>query len=170
MDIANKVWIENHAVCQQAFQDKAWDVLEVGSFIVPTQELIQCRTAIGDKCNTFTGVDMRPGNGVNVVCDASHMPFENDKFHMTICLDMLEHAEWPRQIIHEIFRVTKSGGYLFLATVFGFPIHDYPSDYWRFTPNCLRLLLEDAGFQVQEVGQEGELDNPRVVRALGHKQ
>lgn len=169
MDDQNRVWIEHHSLCQQALHAKSWDALDVGSFIVQGQESIQCRTMIGDKFNSYTGLDMRPGNGVDVVAEATNMPFENDKFHLVICLDMLEHADWPRNVIHEIFRVTKPGGYLFLATVFNFPIHDYPSDYWRFTPACLKLLIEDAGFElVENLDIQGQL-LPGIVRAIGKK-
>lgn len=169
MDEANRVWIETHPLTEQALRDKAWDILDVGSFIVKGQENIQCRTTIGDRCKSYTGLDMRPGDGVDVVSDASRMPFENDKYDLTICLDMLEHAEWPQAVIREIFRVTKPGGYLFLATVFAFPIHDYPSDYWRFTPNCMKLLLEDAGFDVVDFHGCNDLLLPGIVRGLGRK-
>jgi SAM-dependent methyltransferase len=71
--------------------------------------------------------------------------FENNQFDM-VCFDqVLEHVEGnPQRAIDEIQRVLKPGGVMVCATVLVYPIHGYPSDYWRFTPEGLRLLC--SGF------------------------
>ena len=43
----------------------------------------------------------------------------------------------------EVHRVLRPNGAFFLACPFYFYIHAYPGDYWRFTPQALKLLLED---------------------------
>jgi SAM-dependent methyltransferase len=54
---------------------------------------------------------------------------------------VLEHVEGnPQQAVDEILRVLKPGGVMVCATVLVYPIHGYPSDFWRFTPEGLKLL------------------------------
>ena len=144
-------------------------VLEIGSFIVAGQERIAMRSAVEKLGYDFVGLDMQEGPGVDIVCDAKETDFKNDYFDTIICLDTLEHVDWPRDMVRESYRIMKSGGYIFLATVMDFPIHDYPSDYWRFTPACLRMLLKDAGYEVIETEGCGRSDFPGVVRAIGRK-
>ena len=168
MDIWNRKWIEVDSQTRNTLTPET-RVLDVGSYIVDGQEDIQCRNTIEPIVKDYVGLDMRPGSGVDVVASASNIPLDSKTFDTVICLDMLEHCDRPYQAIQEIFRVIKPGGYLYLATVFNFIIHDYPSDYWRFTPNCLRLLLEEAGFDVIETWPGSDNMNPTIVRAIGRR-
>src|SRR5439155_1064867 len=42
--------------------------------------------------------------------------------------------------------------------------HNYPCDYWRFTPQALELLLEDYPSKI--IGWHGPADRPANVWAL----
>jgi len=164
MNDANRDWI----VIEHKDKLKG-KILEIGSLIVQGQEEISMRKAIQTLGYDFTGIDMRNGNGVDVVDDAMTPVFAYNTFDTIICLDTLEHVNWPRDLVRESYNIIKPGGYFFLATVMEFPIHDYPSDYWRFTPACLKMLLDDAGFEIIEVEGCGRQDFPNVVRAIGRK-
>ena len=48
----------------------------------------------------------------------------------------------------ELARVLRPGGVIYVETHQTFPIHGYPSDYWRFTREALELLALDAGLEV----------------------
>jgi predicted SAM-dependent methyltransferase len=90
----------------------------------------------------YTGVDMRAGPNVDVVCDAKSLDFDNRTFDIVTCLEMLEHCDDPFRAVHEMWRVLKTGGRLILtAPGISFPRHDYPSDYWRFTEDGLKILM-----------------------------
>jgi hypothetical protein len=54
-----------------------------------------------------------------------------------------------------------------LSSVMNFPIHDYPSDYWRFTPKACELLLQR--FSVYEVESDGDPQFPEGVYGFGIK-
>ena len=54
-----------------------------------------------------------------------------------------------------------------MTSVMLFPIHDYPSDYWRFTPQAFQLLLR--GFDPSMTGFQGEPAFPHTVIGLGAK-
>ena len=48
----------------------------------------------------------------------------------------------------ELERVLAPGGIYYIATHQCFPLHAFPSDYFRFSREALRLILEDAGLAV----------------------
>lgn len=170
MDVHNRHWIEHEAKQRMPFT-KEIRVLEIGSWTAPGQENIICRKTIGPLVKEYVGLDMREGPGVDVVADAKSMPFPDNEFEVLISTDCLEHVDWPRDVMHEAFRVTKPGGLFYLTTVFDFEIHNFPWDYGRFTPEYIRLLLSDAGYEVlmyEGVGGQHS-KRPCIVRGIGRK-
>ena len=95
---------------------------------------------------SWTGVDMFPGPGVDVVCDAQFLQFDDGAFTGAVCSEMLEHVMEPQAVMKELARVIERGGLAIVTTLTCFPIHGYPDDYWRFTPSGLHLLMDRAGF------------------------
>ncbi len=71
-------------------------------------------------------------------------------FGTALCLNVLEHVENPFKAFEALYRIMKADCLLILGTVFSFPYHPSPRDYWRFTPDCLRYIGEKAGFRVLE--------------------
>jgi hypothetical protein len=45
-----------------------------------------------------------------------------------------------------IQRLLEPGGVLYVSVPFAWEIHSYPSDYWRFTPEAVRLLFPGIDF------------------------
>ena len=170
MDVGNREWIEAEAKKRFPFT-KETRVLEIGSWTAPGQDAIVCRRTIAPLVKEYVGLDMRAGPDVDVVANAKDMPFPDNDFDVIISTDCYEHIDWPREVTHEAFRVCKPGGLFYLTTVFDFEIHDYPSDFWRFTPEAIRLLIEDAGFEVLMYEGVGFPPNkkPCVVRGIGRK-
>jgi len=89
------------------------------------------------------GLDIKSGEGIDVVADAHNLPFENEKFDIILCTEVLEHLHSPHIAVSEMKRVLKKGGLLILTTRFIFPIHDAPNDYYRFTKYGLKYLFND---------------------------
>jgi hypothetical protein len=81
------------------------------------------------------------------------------KWGTVLCLSVLEHVENPFAVFDGLYRCLLPEGMLILSTVFSYRYHPAPEDYWRFTPSCLRMLAEKAGFMVHDAGWR--------VRALG---
>jgi SAM-dependent methyltransferase len=70
--------------------------------------------------------------------------FPNDFFDVVVSDQVLEHVEGsPRVAFNQSLRVLKPGGVAVHTTCFINPIHGAPSDFWRFTPDGLRLLARD---------------------------
>ncbi len=163
MDINNRDWILKN-------RDKLGaSILEVGSYILPKQESIALRPTLQLFTIQYIGLDIRPGPGVDIVYNGERMPFEDNTFDTVISLDTLEHVKWPRDFVRECVRVLKPQGYIFLATVFSFPFHSIPEDYWRFTPSALKLLLEDSFCKIIELTSPKELDLCYIVKTIGEK-
>jgi len=115
----------------------------------------------------FTGVDMRPGPGVDAVMDLRALDLEDGSVGTAICVDTLEHCEDPPQACRELTRVTADGGVCILASVMLFGIHAYPSDYFRFTPEAFRSML--GGFDDVWAFGLGDPGIPTQVIAVAAK-
>lgn len=103
---------------------------------------------------SYIGVDIRPGPKVDRICDASGLvdAFGADSFDVVISTEMLEHAKDWRGAISNMKRVLAPGGLLLITTRSpGFPRHDYPGDYWRFTvQDALEIFSDMEEIQVEE--------------------
>ncbi|NNE56880.1 MAG: class I SAM-dependent methyltransferase [Hellea sp.] len=116
----------------------------------------------------YVGCDMRAGPGVDKVLNLHRLDLPDETVGTVVCMDTLEHVEFPRKAMSEILRVLKPGGIAIMSSVFQFPIHGYPNDYWRFTPNGFRSLFHEYdGHLVYSYGQS-EL-SPKTVTGVGFK-
>lgn len=144
-----KEWLGNLAFVDQ-------EIVDWGSGSKPAMRYINHKN-----CH-FTTVDNAPGipqdrkGKYHVDADIS-LPIYVDpktlkKFDIAFCIEVLEHVEDPQQLMVNIYNNLKPGGYLYLSAPFKYDIHA-EVDYWRFTPNGLRLLLEQNGFQVVSINE-----------------
>jgi len=141
-------------------------VLEIGSRTTKNQEELGNLRGLFPQ-SEFVGLDMQKGSGVDVVADASALPFESKSFDLVLCLETLEHCERPWEIIAEIERVSKGNGGIILSSQQNFPLHMHPSDYFRYTPYGLSALIKTRNNRVMmgispPFDREVEL-NPRHV-------
>jgi len=82
--------------------------------------------------------------------------FADESFDFVLADQVLEHvAGDPFAAFRECHRVLKPGGIVVQTTCFFNLIHQHPTDFWRFTPNALRLLCENTGLEVTSVGGWG---------------
>lgn len=81
--------------------------------------------------------------------------FESGSFDFVVSDQVLEHVEGnPQDVFDETLRLLKPGGIMVHTTCFMNPIHGYPSDFWRFTPDCLKMLARKFS-EIIEVGGAG---------------
>ncbi len=80
-------------------------------------------------------------------------------FDVVICEQVIEHVVDPGAAVANLRGLCARGGHVVVSTPFLIRVHELPAygmhDYWRFTPRGLRLLLERAGLQVDQVGSWG---------------
>ena len=141
-------------------------IYEFGSLQAPGQEdFADLRPLFAGK--KFVGADMREGPGVDVILNLHHIDLPSESVGAVLVLDTLEHVEFPRKAIEEAYRILIPNGILVISSVMNFPIHDYPYDYWRFTPEAFRSLLKF--FSSSFVGFTGEGNFPHTVVGIGFK-
>jgi len=121
-------------------------VLDVGGRIQPYRPLLEGRIS------RYLAVDMRPTPLVNVVGRGEQIPFAGEMFDLVICTQMLEYVSEPSAVIAEIYRVLKTGGWLFVS-VPSLAMRDADEDSLRFLPAALRRLLRS--FRDVKVVPEG---------------
>jgi len=73
--------------------------------------------------------------------DINAMHFADDTFDAIYCNAILEHVPEPTRAIAEFLRVLKPGGSAWVEVPMTYPYHEAPKDYWRVTPDGLRLWM-----------------------------
>lgn len=95
----------------------------------------------GSRIDGYVNVDLTPLKGIDVVCDAAKLPFRDNIFERVELDAVLEHTPEPRAIVDDIRRCLTVDGWLHVVVPFCHPFHEYPRDYFRFTPDGLSLLM-----------------------------
>lgn len=85
-------------------------------------------------------------------------------FGTACCLNVIEHVRNPFRVFAALYQIMRQDSLLIVETVFSFPYHPSPLDYWRYSPDCLRYLAETAGFQVLEVDWRMTIPGDRGIR------
>lgn len=141
-------------------------ILEVGSQLIPGQEeLGDLRPYFSGR--PYVGLDVRPGPGVDLVGSVESLPCADQSIGTILALNTFEHVPCFWRGFDEIRRVLRPDGALLLACPFYFHIHSYPSDYWRFTPEAFKLLLNDYPSKI--IGWHGPRSKPANVWAVAFR-
>jgi len=121
---------------------KGKTVVEVGSVDVNGS----CRPWIVSQLPaSYLGTDMQEGPNVDVVCTGEELPEKigRESCDLLICTEVLEHVEHWFEFVRSIWSTIKLSGILLLTTRSpGFPLHNYPSDHWRFTVRDMLTIFE----------------------------
>lgn len=141
-------------------------IYEFGALQVPGQE------EFADLRPFFTGrdyfgCDIQEGPGVDHILNLHHIDLPPESVGTVLLLDTLEHVEFCRKALEEVFRVLKPNGFLVISSVMKFPIHNYPHDYWRFTPEGFKSLLKHFAFSF--VNSVGNPEFPHTIVGVASK-
>lgn len=109
------------------------------------------------------GLDMLPGDGVDVVCNLEEEVPEGQFAHVE-CLSVLEHSRAPWLLAANVERLLEPGGTLFVAAPFVHEFHGYPSDFWRFTMEGVKLLFPGIEFETLALAHRKLTYKPRLGR------
>jgi ubiquinone/menaquinone biosynthesis C-methylase UbiE len=97
----------------------------------------------------------RAKRSVDIFGDGRRLPFADASFDTVLSTEVLEHVLTPREVLAEMARVLKPEDRLLISVPFLQPLHEMPSDYYRFTPFSLRKLVEATGLEVESVEARG---------------
>jgi SAM-dependent methyltransferase len=142
-------------------------ILEIGAYQVAGQESIaNLRSLFARK--EYVGVDMRAGPGVDCVASVEKLPYATGSIGAVLALNTFEHVKCFWRGLDEVHRVLRPDGALVLSTPFFFRIHEYPDDYWRFTPAAYEALLERYPSKI--IGWHGARNRPANVWAIAFRE
>jgi 2-polyprenyl-3-methyl-5-hydroxy-6-metoxy-1,4-benzoquinol methylase len=102
---------------------------------------------------SYVGLDVMEGPNVDVVGDAHEISglFEPERFDAVMAFSVLEHLLMPWKFAIQLNAVLKPGGVGIFTTHQGWPVHDAPWDFWRYTDRAWTgLLNEHTGFEILE--------------------
>jgi len=81
----------------------------------------------------FINVDITPYTNVNIIADATQLPFKNNSVDAIVNIVILEHVPEPEKVVDEMYRVIKKGGVIYTHVPFMQGFHASPHDYTRWT-------------------------------------
>ncbi|MEM7306540.1 MAG: class I SAM-dependent methyltransferase [Planctomycetota bacterium] len=180
-------WMHLRGSVERCAEHASGLLLDVGTAESPYAELfaphvsrylgLEYPPSILDKLPELWSMLDRAGRTVDVFGDGNRLPFGDGTLDTVLSTEVLEHVPRPRQCIGEMGRVLKPGGTLILTVPFLQPLHELPSDYYRYTPSSLRDLATAAGLEVVSVEPRGNfaaavgaLTVQYLLRTLGAKE
>lgn len=143
-------------------------IVEIGSKRHPSQEkLADLRTIFPGR--TFIGCDMDAGPGVDRIENLEKLTFQDGEVGTFILCDTLEHVHNLDMAMKELARcLDPTNGVLIATSVMLFPVHGFPNDYWRFTPEGFRDLAK--GFEWAATFYGGDPNFPHTVAFVACRQ
>jgi SAM-dependent methyltransferase len=101
---------------------------------------------------SLTNLNLDLFANVDVVGDAYALPYADASVDAIHCEAVLEHLEQPAKALQEMYRVTRPGAPVYLATPFLQAYHAYPDHYQNYTLSGHDRLIEQAGFSIIDSG------------------
>ena len=83
---------------------------------------------------------------VEIVGSALELPLADGCADAILCVSVLEHLTRPWLAAIEMLRVLRPGGTLYTETPWMVQSHGYPSDYYRYTIEGLKVLFAGCRF------------------------
>jgi len=91
---------------------------------------------------TESGVEFVTYNGIN-------LPFPDNYCDLILCKQVLEHVQYPQELLKNVARVLKKGGIFIGSTSHLEAFHSL--SHWNYTPYGLKLLLDRANLNIVEM-------------------
>jgi len=123
-------------------------LLDFGCGSKPYKDLFAVSEYIGTDIET-SGHDHR-NEEIDVYYDGRTLPFPDASFDSIFSSEVFEHIFNLPEILDELYRVLKPGGYMLITVPFVWDEHEIPYDFARYTSFGLRHILTEKQLQVVE--------------------
>jgi len=97
--------------------------------------------------------------------DGINIPFPENFFDLIYCKQVLEHVRYPKELLSDVRRVLKPGGYFIGSTSHLEPFHSF--SYWNFTPYGFSVLIEEVKLKLLELRPSIDSLTLIIRRGLG---
>lgn len=93
----------------------------------------------------YIGIDIASGPGVDVVCpiEKAADKFGSGKFDVVISTCVLEHTKNWKEAVSNIKNICTPCGIIIIVVPFRWPYHEYPGDFWRYSPEDIKNIFSD---------------------------
>lgn len=127
------------------------DVLDIGCGNKPYEKIFE------GHINKYTGCDIVQSNQnkVDVLSPANKIPLEDNSFDTIFSTQTIEHVEDHQGLVNEAYRLLKPNCYFILSGPFNWQLHEEPYDFFRFSKHGFKYILENAGFELIEIKENG---------------
>lgn len=122
-------------------------VLDIGAGYEDIKEFLEMS-------NDVFRLDMDRKGRPDVFGDAGNLPVKEKSFDTILCLQVLEHTPNPEKIVKEANKVLKYNGIFIVSVPMAWAIH-MQEDYYRFTEDGLKYILESNGFEIIKLEDQG---------------
>jgi hypothetical protein len=91
----------------------------------------------------YVMTDYQNGIDVDIICDLHKTDniFEKDSFDLILSFSTFEHLKYPQLCSHNLMKMLKIGGRIFIQTHQTYPLHGYKYDYFRFSREALKSIF-----------------------------
>ncbi len=123
-------------------------------------------------CNNYIGIEVNEsGHEAKKIADhffdGVNIPFEKDTFDLILCLNVLEHALEPIDLLLEMKRVLKPSGAILICIPFLIAEHEEPFDFRRYTSFGISKLAKDLDMRMELFEAEHKNVNSFIALGLG---
>jgi len=116
---------------------------KIRKFIKPSTQILDIGSGPERLGKDFINVDVFPFPEVDIVADASVLPFRAGSIDAMVSESVFEHVPDATRFASEMVRVLAPGGYIYVSAPFIHPYHTSPDDFNRWTMSGLRYLFRD---------------------------
>ena len=123
-----------------------WDTLvDFGCGNMPYRALFEAHLA------KYVGCDLEGNEMAEAVMSTpGQIPMDDQTADIVLSSQVLEHVSDPAGYLAEAFRVLRPGGLLLLSTHGSWRYHPDPCDFWRWTCDGLRRIVQNAAFEIDD--------------------
>ena len=150
--------------------DRAYRVLDLGCGAGKSMKYFQ---SLNGKIDWY-GIDIESSpevlsrtehNDRLITFDGINIPFADGHFDLVYSNQVLEHVRQPRELLKEVSRILKPGGFFVGSTSHLEPFHSY--SVWNYTPYGFSLLMKEAKLKLLELRPSIDSLTLIVRRGLG---
>ena len=103
---------------------------------------------------SYTGLDLRKGNNVDIIIENAYdwKEIDENSYDVVVTGQALEHMEFFWLTMEQINKVLKPGGLCCIIVPSTGPVHRNPYDCYRFNEDGVRSLAKYVKFEILESG------------------